>query len=314
MKNRHIVLALWCVVVLAGGIVAAASPQANTQSKPSANIDYLGEPLPGNTAVVFAKGIVSDGHLHGRLAISPDGRDLFWSTVSTGDGDQLSVRIMHVARTASGWTAPKPAPFAGQGMTTSPLFSPDGSRLYFGFAPDPAKGWESRVVERTAQGWSEPKDSGFMLKLSSSFTKSGRVYYTDEVADKPWNMGTFVADYTGSAYKNPRALPASINSPFIDYTPYIAPDESYLMFSSSRPSSKEDMYLYISFRNADDTWSEPRRMNEALGFAGNARFPSLSPDGKFLFFCGDDGNMYWVSSKVVEKLRDGKDARSGEQR
>ena len=303
MKNRHIVIALWCVAFFAGGIVVAASPEVDRPSKSRATLDYLGEPLPGNTAVVFAKGIVSDGHIHGRLAISPDGRDLFWSTFSTADGDQLSVRIMHVARTANGWTTPQAASFAAQGMTTSPLFSPDGSRLYFDFTSDPTKGWQTRFVERTAQGWSEPKESGFMLKPSSSFTKSGRVYYTDEMTGKPWNMGTFVAEYTGSAYENPRALPASINSPFIDYTPFIAPDESYLMFCSSRPLSKEDMYLYISFRNPDETWSAPRRMNEALGFAGNARFPSLSPDGKYLFFCGDDGNMYWLKSEVVDRLR-----------
>jgi hypothetical protein len=271
---------------------------------PSVALDYLSQPLPGNTAVIFAKGIVSDGHLHGRLAISPDGRDFFWTTVSAGGGLGVAC-IMHVARTATGWTIPEAAFSTTQGMTANPLFSPDGTRLYFNFTPDIKKSWQTRFVERTEQGWSEPKESGFMLKTSSSFTKSGRVYYTDNLAGKPWNMGTFVAEFTGSAYENPRALPASINSPFMDYTPFVAPDESYLMFCSSRPSPEENMFLHISFRNPDETWSEPRRMNEALGFAGNARFPSLSPDGKFLFFCGDDGNMYWVRREAIHRLRNG---------
>jgi hypothetical protein len=301
-------LLLAALAATAGGTPApagtASSPAAADRPASGVALDYLGQPLPGDTAVVFAPGIVSDGHLHGRLAISPDGRDLFWTTVSAGGGQGVA-RIMHVARTAAGWTAPQAAPFAAQGMTANPLFSPDGTRLYFNFTPDRTKGWRTRFVERTEQGWSEPRDRGFMLNPSSSFTTSGRVYYTDHFAGKPWNWGTYVADFTGSAYANARALPADINSPFIDYTPFIAPDESYLMFCSSRPSPEENMFLHISFRQPDGTWSPPRRMNEALGFAGNARFPSLSPDGRYLFFCGDDGNIYWVRSEVIRRLRDG---------
>ena len=63
------------------------------------------------------------------------------------------------------------------------------------------------------------------------------------------------------------------------------------------------MFLYISFRNADGTWSTPQKMNEKMNFSGNARFPSISPDGKYLFFCGDDGNIYWIDIKVIEKFR-----------
>jgi Tol biopolymer transport system component len=44
-------------------------------------------------------------------------------------------------------------------------------------------------------------------------------------------------------------------------------------------------------------------MNDVLGFTGNARFQSISPDEKYLFFCGDDGNIYWVDISVIEKFR-----------
>ncbi len=277
---------------------------------PGAAPDYLGQQPPGNTAVMFAKGIVSDGHLHGRLAISPDGRDLFWATLSTIDEGQgalrvMGARIMHAAQTATGWAAPQAMLPAEQGLTADPLFSPDGNRLYFRFTPDPTKGWQIRFIERTEQGWSQVREGGPLIRTSSSFTNSGRVYYTDQLAGKPWNRGIYVAEFTGSDYANASALPTNINSPFIDYTPYVAPDESFLMFSSSRPSTEEDMFLCISFRTRDGTWSQPCRMNEALGFSGNARFPSLSPDGTFLFFCGDDGNMYWVRSEALDRLRNG---------
>jgi Tol biopolymer transport system component len=65
------------------------------------------------------------------------------------------------------------------------------------------------------------------------------------------------------------------------------------------------MHLYTSFRSADGAWSAPRKLNDAMNFSGNARFPSISPDGKYLFFCGDDGNFYWVDIRVIEKSEAG---------
>lgn len=293
-------------MVLIGLLLSAWLPACGRRSAP----DYLGQPPPGDTAVLFAPGIVSDGRLHGRLAISPDGRDIFWAIFSSVEDSQgvsrlVDVRIMHAMRWGGAWTAPEAAFPADLGMTADPLFSPDGKRLYFGVTTDPARGWQRRYVERTGQGWSEPREGGPRLKSGSSFTRSGRAYYSDRLAGKPWNVGIFVADGADSGIANPRALPPEINSPFIDYTPFVAPDESYLMFSSSRPSPEEKMFLWISFRASDGTWSPPRRMNDALGFTGHARFPALSPDGRFLFFCGDDGNMYWVRSRVIDRLRGG---------
>jgi hypothetical protein len=289
------------LLMLAASLPTQGSAQAAPATVAGSNADYLGQPLPGDRAVVFAPGIVSNGHVHGRLVVSPDGREILWTDVKIDEG---IVRIMGVARTEHGWTAPTTPAFAGQGMSSNPLFSPDGGRkLYFAATPDLAKGWKAQVVVRTAAGWTVPKESEFLLKTSSSFTDSGRVYYSDTLAGKPWDQGIYAADYTGTAYENARALPAEINSPYIDYGSFVAPDERFLLLSSSRPSAKEDMYLYVSFRNADGTWTEPRKLNDAIGFNGNARFPSLSPDGKFLFFCGDDGNVYWVRSSVIDSMR-----------
>jgi Tol biopolymer transport system component len=267
----------------------------------SAASAYLGMKPPGDTAVVFAPGIVSTGNLHGSLVVSPDGRDLFWTTFKETGGDFLQ-RIMHVTRTGKSWSAPLPFP-PDVAQSSSPVFSPDGKRLYFNITVGQPEAWVVRYAEKTPQGWSEPKEGAAPFNGSASFTRSGRVYYSGALEGKPWNRGIFAADLEGGKLANPLALPPLINSEFIDYTPYVAPDESFLMFSSSRPSTQEDMHLFVSFRDAAGNWSEPRRMDEALGFKEKARFPSLSPDGKLLFFNGDDGNIYWVRSNVIQRLR-----------
>jgi hypothetical protein len=85
-------------------------------------------------------------------------------------------------------------------------------------------------------------------------------------------------------------------------TSVISPDELYLLFSSSRPSLDEDTYLFISFRKVDGTRTIPEKINDAINSSSNARFPSISPDGKYLFFCGDDGNIYGVDINTLNKL------------
>jgi len=266
------------------------------------SLPYLGQTPPGNTPMIFAKDVISKGNIHSRLVISPEGKEMFWTafTVLSAEG---SPRIMHTVDQNGKWTEPQVVPFAANAMTNGTVISPEGTKLFFSCETEPDQGWKVKYVERTDSGWSEPKDDGFMLKLTSSFTRSGMVFFSGVMADKPWNSGIFCAQYTDTGYTDIQALDTAINSPYIDYTPFISPEGDYLMFSSSRPSAEEAMFLHISFKNSDGTWSTPQKMNEKMGFSDRARFPSISPDGKYIFFCGDDGNIYWVNRDVVEWFR-----------
>ncbi|NER82745.1 MAG: hypothetical protein F6K42_24955, partial [Leptolyngbya sp. SIO1D8] len=90
--------------------------------------------------------------------------------------------------------------------------------------------------------------------------------------------------------------------------PFIAPDESYLIFASGRPGGFGEADMYISFRNEDGSWTPAKNMGEGLNSEFN-EFPSgLTPDGKyFIFASGRMGrfipDIYWVDSKVIENLK-----------
>ena len=65
--------------------------------------------------------------------------------------------------------------------------------------------------------------------------------------------------------------------------------------------------MMISFRNTDDTWTTPRdlgpKIDNKMTMKGGD-WPVLSPDGKYLIFCGSGyQNLYWVSAKVLEEAR-----------
>lgn len=266
-----------------------------SQTKPGAG-PYLGQNPPGTVPVIFAPGIISKGNIHGRLAISPDGREMFWNTV---DMKTFSTQILSVTNVDGKWSDPQPPSFAREGDTKAPLFSPDGKKLFFEL--NTGGGWVTRWVERTEKGWSTPRDTGFLLNGSSSFAKSGRAYFSAPMKTKIWGTGIYRARYSADGLSRVEPLDETINVPqAIDYTPWISPDESFLLFSSNRPliGDKEDMYIHVSFQKGDGPWSTPVKVCDI-----QARFPSISPDGKYLFFCGDDGNFYWVDLKIVETIK-----------
>ena len=78
--------------------------------------------------------------------------------------------------------------------------------------------------------------------------------------------------------------------------PFIAPDQSWLIFASERPGGYGAADLYVSFRRPDGTWGEPKNLGPSVNTAGSEYTPMLSPDGRYLFFTrgrfGDD--IYWV--------------------
>ena len=120
-------------------------------------------------------------------------------------------------------------------------------------------------------------------------------------------------------------LGSNINTPGYENWPFIAPDESYLLFES------DEGKICMSFRGKDNTWSAPISMEKELGtLRSQDRFPLLSFDGKYLFFVssrriGNEffdsklslpeikkqaltigngfGDIYWVDAKVIEELK-----------
>ncbi len=88
------------------------------------------------------------------------------------------------------------------------------------------------------------------------------------------------------------------------FGPAISPDGSYILFARIHPRGSTNpriFSIYISFKNIDNSWTEPRDLGERLKMDGNQ--PRISPDGKYIFFIGNDGLSYWVSAKIIEELR-----------
>lgn len=288
--------------IIEGGSQAAwlkPAPHSNESqfNFPPLEGPYMGQKPPGMVAEPFAPGIISTEGWEVEGVFAP-GLNEFYFTTSKEELFQPT--IIGFRKENNTWK--KYTEFRRTGETA---FLPDGSRMLM------AKGYK----DRKGKGWSKRKslgplfdrdDWGIMrLTASSKGTyvfddyKSGDVIRISTLKDgerqPPVKMGSFVNSGTFTAH------------------PFIAPDESYLIWDSKREGGFGDSDLYISFRQADDSWGPAINMGEAVNTDRWEAFASVTSDGKYILFNrGVDAenhntDIYWVDAKIIEQLRPDKD-------
>ncbi|MCK4761890.1 MAG: ankyrin repeat domain-containing protein [Candidatus Aminicenantes bacterium] len=263
---------------------------------------YLGQKKPGKTPEIFAPGIVStDG---GEFAgiFSPDHKEFYFTR--SGGEKRLKTNTILVTKVVNGdWTEPETASFSGQYFDFEPFISPDGKKLYFGtMRPLEGEGKQGGLqqwyMERSTAGWNKPKP------LSGPFSGKVVIYLTAAANGNLYfssRGGIYVSVYKDGKYQKPRQLSEETVNVF-SYTahPFIAPDESYLIFDAHPYGMYSD--LFVCFRKKDGTWTRARKFDSRVNSAESEMCPSVSPDGKYFFFARSK-NIYWVDAKIISALK-----------
>ena len=63
-----------------------------------------------------------------------------------------------------------------------------------------------------------------------------------------------------------------------------------------------DRDLYVSFKDSDDRWGDPKRLGPEINTNSGELCAYVTRDGKHLFFSRKD-DIYWVDVKVIEDLK-----------
>jgi hypothetical protein len=235
----------------------------DTNASPSLTGLYLDQKPPGMTPEIFAKGIVStDHHEHSAPAISPDGKEIYWSLWEIPRPKNPIQKIYRVELTDNGWTTPQVAPFSGVYSDGGPCFTCDNRKLFFSSrrpltGRGPAKDRDIWYIERTDSGSGQPQNLGVPVNTemgegSPILTKDDTLYFVSHYAGVKGNYGIYRSKKINGKYTKPELLPKTINSNHYDWTPFISPDESYLIFASGREGSHGFNDLYISFNKGNN--------------------------------------------------------------
>ena len=305
-------LTIGCLIAVLSMTPLLPAETESVNTSPSAvSGPYLGQTPPGDTAVLFAPDIISmEGSQHCFPAFSADGRELFWGEIIT----PRERKIMHMKEIDGRWTDAAVASFSGTAVDQAPMFSPDGRRLYFSSnRPGGQGGLDIWYVERTGNGWGEPVNVGAPVNADVSetqptLTRDGTVYFVSRIDSVQWNLGIYRSRLVDGAYTAREVLDSTINTRDADYTPFIAPDESYLLFASTRPgATSSETDIFVSFRREDGSWSVPLHIGPEINNGHSARFPCVSGDGRYIFFnrfheSGTDA-FYWIDAGIIEKYR-----------
>ncbi|UCD75741.1 MAG: PD40 domain-containing protein [Phycisphaerales bacterium] len=283
--------------------ILTASLASGLQSPPTG--PYLGQRPPGEEFVRFAPGIVPDGMMTG-VTVSPDGKEIYWAT---RDG-------IYVTRLEDGqWTTPAVASFSGISKSAfydeAPVISPDNRTMFFSsrrpYGSYRGSDWRYWRVERTEAGWAEPQplpeiiNSRFGGHFQLSVADSGTLYFANILNDQSVIYYSRLVD---GAYTEPEPL-EEINSFGHVFCPFVAPDESYIIFNVYDESLNFSEGYYISFRGEEGQWLKPQLLCRNSSRIGSF----VTRDGKYIFCI-----QTWASAEIIEKLRPKADEESASEK
>ena len=290
------------LIIAAILIVLPADRIPTAADFPTLTGPYLGQDPPGKLPVPFAPEIIGDD-IHATVVFSPDGSEVYWRPFS----DQSDEIFTMVVEDGS-WTQPQVVPFASRiSDSDDPFLSTDGDRLYF-TSWRPISFWrifhhKERIwfVERTTRGWSRPSPisdavNDMDLHWQFSISEKGTLYFTsrDDLYKSSSQDGTQL---------QPVNLGKAINSAAQEGHPWIAPDESFLIFSSNYGTANPSDYdLYLSRKSNQDKWETPRNLGSKINTSAQELYPVVSPDQDYLFFLRSRESglcVYWVDFQSV---------------
>ncbi len=251
----------------------------DSQKKSLFECDYLGQELPGDIPQKFAPGIVSTDDDDSCFEISASGKEIVFSR---------EMKIYVIKRDQNGvWSNPTPLPFSG-GETS---FSKDGKKIYFNSRdnfPGVKVPEKVCVSQKLIDRWDKPFPLGEPVTNQTvhapTVAGNGNIYAS----------GIIRLKFIDGKYQPPEQLRPAIKG----HHPFISADESYMIFDKRPMIEGNPADLYITFRNSDDTWTEPVRLGEQINTSAMEGNAFVTPDGKYMFFTRKF-DVYWVKADFI---------------
>ncbi|WP_051199791.1 hypothetical protein [Christiangramia echinicola] len=230
-------------VILIVGILSSQScdskkGQTNDNNISSIKTPYLGQEPTSLTPKPFAPDLVSTDHLEVLPAILPSLDEFYFTRQIKGDvSKNLGIRLEN-----GSWKT-----FMEEPNTGEIFISTDNKIMFLG----------NKYKERTSTGWSEEKSLGPLYKQISIMRLTSSaigIYVFDEID----SIGTIrMSVIKNGIRQDPIEMGKTFKSGTYISHPFIAPDESYIIWDCEKEDDYGSSDLYISFRKKMDHGEQP---------------------------------------------------------
>jgi len=287
-----------------------------SQTNKSSNLTLLSKQIPVDTSLIFAPDVISTELSHeSAIAFNQDMTELYLNRRKPKE----KYKIYTMKLVDGKWSKAELASFYSnkdkEYADYRPRLNPQGDILYFNSnrplkGETKSSGLHQWYVKRIKSDWGQPiplKEPSTaeesIVDVSSS--KSGNLYFSSNKKDgEPQDEGVYYSANLNGEYMTVERMGKEINSTG-EWTccPYIAPDESYIIYDSPRESGFGWTDLYISF-NKNGNWTKSYNLGPKVNTKHGEGLATVSPDGKYLFFYRDiegTGDIYWTDFAQLKK-------------
>ncbi len=284
MRNNSFIISIF---VFALFLIACQTKKEQAKDIDSTDIasSYFGQKPPGLIPEVFAPGVVStEEYLETVVTFSPDMKELSF----TRSGGKYEEPALFVLQYKNNRWSRKSIP-SSDIDNYKERFNPSVSEM------------------KNLEPFKDIPIVGFSVSSKGTY-----YFYVLDFEDGSGHMS--YSCLINGIYEKPKKMNKAINSGKYIAHPFIAPDESYLLWDAEK-EGENTPDVYISFRKQDGSWGEAINMGEKINTPGYEQHARVTPDGKYLFFWRGDkkvredgttywtGNPYWVDAKIIETLR-----------
>ncbi len=265
--------------------------------------DYYGLLKPDTVPKAFNPEIL---HLNGSFKFNVEIKkcdEIYFTTIDSKENIYFSKKNNHV------WSSPKIASFSDPNYSDAdPFLTKDGSKIYFISERPTHPGdnniewniWYANIengVWTTPKPLPKPINSDEFNEYFFSISDKGNAYFS---SNRTGGEGSFDIYTTkvlaNNQFSQPKNVGGPLNTAKYEFDPYISPDESFIIYSINENGNSS---LYFSYKNKENKWTAPKNLGSQINTSRQDFAPSLSADGKFIFY-SNNGMLKWVSSSIID--------------
>jgi Tol biopolymer transport system component len=271
---------------------------------------------PVSAPRIFGEGVISTGDYDTHPAFSLDGNTLVFVKMAP----DLSKWTIFVSKYVGGkWSEPEIPSFSGQYWDADPYFSKDGKTLYF-ISNRPVnegqamKDFDIWKVDFDEGSWGKPTRLSPPINSDSSeyyptFTDDGTIYFGSRRKGGKGASDIYRSRLENGEYRTAENLGGSINTEGNEFEPFIAFDESFLIFMATPTESLDQGDFFISY-NQNGNWTKAVKLPVPFNSDVTEFSPKVTRDGKYFFFSSNRNTHSGVFTKpetaaeMVKRIRE----------